>query len=137
MSTLVSARDAIVVYIDTALSADHATLPVYYQNADEIDHDTLAGPYLFVKIEFIGSTQIDLSATPGTRHYGLLSIDVRVKVGTGTRSTLVLLDYLVMLTKYKSLSGVVLQAPSVQASTMIGTWRCQELLVPFWVDSIT
>lgn len=136
MPTMTEARDALVKLIEDDMSVTHPNVQRHYQNTGTLDPDTMDSMYLFVKIDFVASNQITLGHTPYDRTFGILSLDIRDKVGAGTRPALVLADHLKKLTKHKTVSGVTLKTPNLQELENLGAWACHELLVEFWFDSI-
>lgn len=133
----VSIRDALVSAVAAHMTANHPSVPVFYDNAVIPDPDTVADPLLNASVHFNSSYQIELSRTPALRIEGTLILGILNREGKGIRESLGLGDSLTVALANKNLSNV--QTGTLRpghAETHDG-WHLQEFLVDFWSHSIT
>jgi len=128
-------RDSLVA--ELSMNWAHAEAPIFYENTTEIDLAALGDYFMHCQIEFDGSVQADISATPFDRTHGELVLTVFGRVTLGTRQVLVYLEELKSLFRFKTLSGVHMQAASPGQSVSQDGWFSMELRTPFFADSNT
>lgn len=136
MTTLVQSRDAIVALINTALSADYPTLKVFYENTLSVDLDTVGDRFVRVEVDFDDAAQLTINNNPEHRTYGSLYFTIFVKDGLGVRDTLVLMQYLSDVVKFKQTATYVFGTPRPGKRDARGGWHSYELVCPFWLDSL-
>ena len=131
-----SARDAVVGHLQTNWSTAYPSVPVFYENQDTPALDTVGNAFLRVELSFDDADQASLEgASPMTRVHGLFDITVMSKQGTGTKTGLSYLDFLVGLFKHRNLSGLQVGTPKPGHRELHDGWHMQQLLVPFWFNN--
>jgi len=129
--TYVDARDALVAYLVANWPVAHPTIPVYYENQETVDLDTVGDAFLKIEITYPYARQSSVELKPMTRVDGLLMIDIWARAGTGTRGGMVFYDYLHTLFAYKNLSGVQIAAPTQDKPAIQSGWHQQQMAIPF------
>ena len=137
MTTYVQARDWIVAKASAAFAANHPTLPVFWDNALEIDPDATGSPFVRVTIEFDDARQLTINGVPERRVDGEIVFSIFTKKGSGTRTTLALVDFLETEFKYVTTGPVKTSTPYLAPKDDRGGWVNQDVLVPFFFDSLT
>lgn len=136
MTTYVQARDSLVARINTALTADHPTLRVFYENTDMVDTNTVGDRFLVVAIDFLAARQATMESVPQQRVLGEVTFRLLVKDGRGTRETLQMFDYLTTLLRHQFMGGVYTLTPFPGKKMARDGWSSFDLRVPFHFDSI-
>lgn len=133
MTTYVEARDTIVAYLESTLSA----LPRFYEDTETVDLDSVGDQFLKICIEFADAHQATMGIDPIDRTLGFVVISVFTREGNGSRTALQVFDTIKQSTKFRDLGKVQLETPRPGDVERKGGWVNRELLVPFWFDSIS
>lgn len=128
-------RDKLVTTLDTAWTAAHPTIPVYYENTQPLDKSSLPDVFLYCVVDFLNAEQINIDPSPDTRYSGNLEITAFTRETLGTRSLLTYMDELTSAFAYKNLSGVHLGVPDTDTVKTIPGWYGLILKTPFYADS--
>lgn len=115
----------------------HPTVPIYYENTQPLDRNTLPDVFLYCVIDFQNAEQINISPTPHTRYRGYFDVTAYTRETMGTRTLLTHLDELSAFFSYKNLSGVHLTNPGVDVVKPPAGWYGIALSIPFFADSNT
>ncbi len=129
------ARDALAAAVSTACTSTMPTLPVFYENADNVPIDTVADAFLRVGFDFTGAGQASMEASPVTRYTGELSLTHLQREGSGTKSLLARVEALNAELRHRTLSGLQLAVPRPGRKDSRDGWYSQEWVVPFWFHS--
>lgn len=132
MTTEVQVRDAIVAYFNPAWVLTYPAVKVFYENSVKVDLDAVGSSFLRVLIEFTDSVRQGIDQDPITASDGEITLQLFSKDGQGTRDSLVKLNYLRELLKYKRLTGVDLDCPRFGRKQNRNGWTSQDLIVPFF-----
>lgn len=132
MTTHTQARDALVEYLHTNWPTAYPTLPVFYENQDTVDLDTVGDAFLKAEVAFVKSEQASIELNPMTRTDGHFIISIYARQGTGTRTGMTYFDYLFGLFKHQNLSGVQVGTPTPGHRESHDGWHLQEISIPFW-----
>ncbi len=130
MTTEVQARDAIIGYLPPAWTSAYPTIKVFYETAS-VDLDAVGSTFLRVRLDFTDSLRQGIDPQPITGSYGEVILQLFVKDGSGTRDTLIHLNFLRELLKYQQLSGVTLDCPRPGRKQSRSGWTSNDLIVPF------
>ncbi len=130
MTTEVQARDAIIGYLHPAWTSAYPTVKVFYETAS-VDLDAVGSTFLRVRLDFTDSLRQGIDPQPITGSYGEVVLQLFVKDGSGTRDTLIRLNFLRELLKYQQLSGVTLDCPRPGRKQSRSGWTSTDLIVPF------
>lgn len=136
MTTYVQARDWIVAKASAAFAANHPALPVFWDNATEVDPDVTASPFVRVTIEFDDARQLTINGVPERRVDGEIVFSIFTKKGSGTRAVLDLVDFIEGEFKYVTAGPVKTSTPYLTPKSERGGWVSQDVLVPFFFYSL-
>lgn len=135
MTTYVEARDALVDFINTDLTASYPTVPVFYENTVQVDLNTVGDQFLRVSIDFITAKQATIEFSPQQRVLGELTFQMLCKEGSGTRTTLAFYDHVFGTLANRMIGGVTLRTPVPGKKEIKSGWASFTLAVPFTFDS--
>lgn len=125
------ARDTLMTAVVAALTEQLPTLPVMYENADNLSLDTMGDQGLAVEIQFRVSKQASMEANPRTRHQGDISLMHIQREGTGTKSMLARVGTLNRELQYKSFGSIITGEASPRSKESHNGLFFMEWVVPF------
>lgn len=137
MTTYVEARDALAAYIDAAITTDHPTWRVFYENADKPDVNVVGDQYIVVAIDFLSAKQATIENNPKRRSLGDVVFRVVTKEGLGMRSTLQVFDYVESLLASRNIGGITLRTAVPGKKRTSAGWTLADIAIPFVFDSTT
>lgn len=129
--TYVQARDAVISHLHINWSASYPSVPVFYENLESIDLDSVGPAFLKAELEFHDAEQASIETAPTTRVRGLLHIAIMARAGTGTRTGMSYYDFLFWLFKHRNLSGVQVETPTPGHRETHDGWHMQQISIPF------
>lgn len=132
MTTYVQARDAIVAHLNPAWLAGYPGVRLFYENAVQIDLDSVGNNFLAVSIDFDDTIRMEINPNPTSKTYGIVTLRLFSKEGQGTRTTLQMFDWLTALMKYRDIGGVTLECPTPGPKQARDGWASYDLSVPFF-----
>lgn len=132
MTTLVQCRDDIVAFIHGNIPG----VPVYWENTLAVDLDEVGDRFVRVEIDFDGAKMLTMDGPQIHQTEGVIYFSIFSKEGTGTRSTLALMDTISNLAKYHLTTRVRTFTPTPGRSYLKDGWHMQELRVPFEINSL-
>lgn len=134
--TLDDARAAVAARLATAMTASYALVPVQYENLTQVDLAAQTKPFVSMEIIFNDGEQKSMGDKPVGRFSGAVWLGVWCKEGSGTKTALTLLSFLIQTFRAVSFGGVVCHMPvPVPAQTKLG-WFVEAIRVPFYFDDI-
>jgi hypothetical protein len=133
-SSYLMARDEIVTILHADLTMNKPGLSVFWDNTLAVDLDKVSSPFVRIEIDFDDSEQLTINAEPWVRVFGTVYASIFVREGTGTRSTLGLMDYFSQLLSYRMGLRFVSQNPRPGKKEARSGWVSSELLIPFHFD---
>ncbi len=128
-----AARAALVQQLQQ-ITTDFPDLDIEY--ADPVDTDTVSSPFVFVDVRWDHSKSTGVGVNANQRVYGSFILNIFNLQGSTGLSSNNLLKYLTMRFRNKTLAPVVTTNPMPGKSDSRHGWDSQELVVPFWFDSI-
>ena len=131
MTTYVSARNAIVGVLHPAFTAAYPTIPIYYENAQEIDMDAAPDVIVIVSVDFTDNLRLDIDPAPHTEVFGEVSLRIYTRVGRGVSDHLTLFGYLSGLLSHQVISGVTMGTAFPDRKETAAGWLMTDLVVPF------
>ena len=129
--TYVDARAAIIGYFHPAITAAYPATKVVYENTTQIDLDSVGNSFIQVSVDFQDSVRQGIDASPYSKTWGVLTVRIFSKEGTGTKETLQMFDWLTALLKYKKLGDVTLDCPHPGKKFSRDGWSSFDLIVDF------
>lgn len=137
MTTFVEARDSIVSLIHTALQNNHPTLPIFWENTLEVDLNAVGNLFVRIELDFDDAMQMTINDIPEHQTFGTVYFTVFMKEGTGTRESLILMQSFTDVVKYQMTPTFVFTTPRPgKKDGPRDGWISQELVAPFWFDSL-
>ena len=131
MTTYVEARDTLVSYIHTTLQTVAPTLPVFWENTDKVDVNTVGDSFVQVAIDFDNTLLATVSNDLTENVLGYIGFRVFAKEGQGTRTTLALFDALASALRQRDIGGIRTGTPTQRNKVSQNGWMSLELGVPF------
>lgn len=128
------ARAAVYARLETDMAANHAGVPVRYQNRNTVNLATQTGMFVTCDMFFNDGEQISVELNPRARYRGSVYLAVLVKEGDGTKKPLDLLWALVALYKTKTFGGVNTGVPIPVPGREMAGWYSESIRVPFYFD---
>lgn len=132
--TLVQIRDTIVAQLESVITS--MGIPVFYENAVEIDLTNVGDYFLECEINFDGADQATIDPAPIQRNYGTLVVTMSARQTKGKRQLLSYADTVSEGFRFKHLGGVQMQAASVGSERLMPGWYSMELRIPFYADTM-
>ena len=129
--TYVDARAAIIGYFHPAITAAYPTTKVAYENTTQIDLDSVGNSFIQVSVDFQDSVRQGIDASPYSKTWGVLTVRIFSKEGTGTKETLQMFDWLTALLKYRKLGDVTLDCPHPGKKISRDGWSSADLVIDF------
>lgn len=130
---LAGIRDTIVSFV--AANWGHPTIPLFYENTEEVDLQNMGDYFLKVEINFTGASQANIGDSPFQREYGELVVTVFARQTLGVRAVLVYLGELSSSIRFRNLGGVHMQEAAAGNETSRDGWFSMDMTVPFYADS--
>lgn len=131
--TPADARDNLVAQLEGGW--DTGAVPVFYENATDVNLTTVGNYFLRAEIEWVGSSQADVSPTPFERTRAVWVLWLLAKESLGTRQALVYSETLRALFRFKNFGGVHTQEARLENGPVQAGWASFEIRVPFYFDS--
>jgi hypothetical protein len=131
MTTYVEARDAIVGYLHPAWTAGYPGTKIIYENTLQVDLDSVGSSFIQVSIDFQDSMRQGVDASPISKTWGVVTLRLFTKEGTGTKVALQMFDWLTALMKYRKLGEVTLDCPRPGKKISRDGWSSADLIVDF------
>ena len=132
MTTYVEARDAIVTHLNPAWLSGYPGVKIFYENTVQIDLDSVGDMFLTVSIDFQDSMRMDIDPDPISKTWGVVTLRLFSKEGTGKKSVWQAFNWLTALMKYRQLSGVTLGCPAPGKKIAKDGWCSDDLTVEFF-----
>ena len=131
MTTEVEARNALVAHLNPAWVLANPTIPLFYENTTQVSLDAVGERFVTAAIDFTDSVRQGIDEAPVTASYGVLTVRLFSKEGTGVNPTLSSVGFLRNLLKYRKLSGVTTDCPRVGKKITKDGWVSVDLVTPF------
>ena len=134
MTTMLAARDALALYVNTALTTDKPDWPLFWDNLQVPDLEHLSR-FVGVVVEFVGGRQATLGPEPIHRRFGVLKFHIGVREYAGRREQIGLMDYVAGLAETRSIGGVTLKSATPQPGVPWQGFDVAEVWIPFETDN--
>lgn len=131
MTTEVEVRNGIVALLNPAWVTAYPGVKIFYENTVQVSLDDVGDRFTTASIDFTDSVRQGIDESPITGSYGVITMRLFSKEGTGVNSTLEEATFLRNLLKYKKLAGVTLDCPRMGKKVAKDGWVSQDLIVPF------
>jgi len=131
---LIEARDAIVQFIDQSLVNERPDLKVWMDN-QAFDQNDLPEEFAHIEVNFDGGFQANIAQNPRTRLHGEVVVAVHTRLGRGSRSAMLHLDWFISKLAYATIGGVQVQAPVPVGPKANREWFTQRVIFPFFLTS--
>lgn len=131
---LVEARDAIVSYLDQALTNEQPGMKVWFDN-QAFDMNNLPEEFVHIEVNFDDGSQANIAESPRTRLRGEVVVACHTRLGRGSRSSLANLDWFIAKMAYARLGPVQVQAPSPVSPPPSREWFTHRVIFPFFLTS--
>lgn len=127
----VAARNALVSHMHTPFVTAYPTVPIFYENAQELNMDEQPNMVVLVSVDFLDNERLDIHPVPNTQVYGEVTIRIFTRVGIGVAGHLDLFDYFTTLMSHKLISGITTETAAPDRKETVAGWMITDLAVPF------
>jgi len=134
--TYEDARSAIYSRLNTAWSVQYPSVPVNYENRNNVDLATQQTPFISCEVIFTTGEQVSIEITPVVRTQGVIYVAAYIKDFDGVAVPNAHLQYLKTLFETKSFGGVNTRAAQPMPGDSFKAWYRKALRIPFWFDAI-
>ena len=110
----------------------HPTIPVLYDSSDQ--QIGAGDTHLTLSILFGPTERKNIGSYKNHRLYGIISINILVKKGTGTRTSLGYADTAATIFRDEQFSGVLCRSPYVKRIGLLDEWMAYNVSTPFQYD---
>lgn len=128
------ARQQLVAHLESGLGSGYPLMLRAYKNP--VDLDSATSPFVFAEVHWNNAKATGIGANANQRVHGSFHLTITWVEGTGTASINNLMTYLTGLFANKNLGKVVTTVPFPGKKDERHGWETQDLVVPFWFDSI-
>lgn len=125
-------RQAVNTHIATGLATGLPTIPVEFENIDDIDHNTRSEPFITFAFKYRDSRQASVELNPLTRYEGEGQFHAHIPQGRGTAPYLAIADVIRPLMEYKNVSGVQFLSVRLLEPGTIKGWHITPIFVSFF-----
>ena len=132
MTTYVQAREDLVSAFHGPWTTAWPGVQMFYENTTQIDLDTVGPVFVTAAIDFTDGVRMEFDADPATRTWGEVTFRVFAKEGVGTKTALLIFDFLTALMKYRTFGGVTTDCPAPGPKQGSKGWVSFGLTVPFF-----
>jgi len=126
-------RDQIVEYIDAPYAAAFPGVPIVFPNGP-FDWNNPPPRFTQVDVVFHSGTQIAVAGDPRTRFRGHVYVTACVRLGSGNRGALDVLDWFATRLAYARIARIQLQAPDPDGNLERKGWYLENLKFAFFAD---
>lgn len=126
-------REALITLVSAPFAAAYPNVPLVVDNAP-FDRNFPPPMWVEYEIKWAGGDQVGMSASPVTRTHGWLYVTVWAREGTGSKQSLLIVDWFNNRLKYGAVGGVNLQAPQPESVPTRTGWYLEQLKLNFYSD---
>ncbi len=128
------ARRSLVSNLEDNVRTDYPSVDVLYTGP--VDMDAVSSPFIFVDMRWDRARATGVGVNANIRVHGSMALCIYGRETGGTALQNELLGYLTALFSNKDLGNAVTVVATPGKYEAHHGWNQQELLVPFWFDSV-
>jgi hypothetical protein len=122
--------------LNTYWTANHAAVPIMWENRISLDLAAQTDPFLGCDVVWNDGWQASIEAVPIDRYAGAIHLSIWVKEGGGGLVANQWMGELASLFKHKLFDGVISGAPQPTPARTYEGWRIYVLRIPFKTDDL-
>lgn len=126
-------RESLIMLVNAPFMAAFPGIRLVTDNAP-FDRNSPPDVWVEYEIKWAGGDQVGMSAIPLTRTHGWLYVTVWTREGTGSKTSLSMIDWFNTQLSYEATGGVNLQAPQPESVKGPPGWYCEQIKLYFFTD---